>query len=158
MRTISGGQSDSTLMVRCKTSIITHRLEVLDLSEDASRKLIEGYANTQRFSDGEIFWKIRFYHRARDARAEQKWWARLTETKRKDLKQLLKNDLFTNAFDDLLEMPGLWQPIKLGTLHRLLALKCHEVQVYLEILRGPRELISVAGDAELFTSYLSDRE
>jgi len=99
------------------------------LSADASRKLIEGYANTQRFSDGEIFWKIRFYNRACDTRAEQKWWARLTETKRKDLKQLLKHNAFAHAFDNLLEMPGLWQPIKLGTLHRLLVLKCHEVQV-----------------------------
>lgn len=58
---------------------------------------------------------------------EHKWWARLTETKRKDLRQLLRDERYALAFDALLDWPGLWTTIKLGSLHRLLCLKCDEV-------------------------------
>ena len=88
---------------------------------------MEAFSNTQAFTDGEIFWKIRYYHSQSDTQAERKWWARLTEAKRKDLRRLLRDSRFVRAFDDLLDMPGLWRPLKLGTLHRFLNLKCDEV-------------------------------
>lgn len=64
---------------------------------------------------------------------ERKWWARLTETKRKDLRQLLKDERYAVAFDALLDWPGLWTTIKLGSLHRLLCLKCDEVRDMSEV-------------------------
>lgn len=101
---------------------------MLAISRAAARRIVEDYCNSIPFSDGEIFWKIRTYSRAGDATAEHRWWARLSETKRKDLKHLLKNFNLAPAFDRLLDFPGLWPPIRLGTLHRLLALHCDEVR------------------------------
>lgn len=89
--------------------------------------LIEETRNERPIPDGEIFRRIRLYHRGKCTELEQKWWARLSESKRKDLRQLLKNQKYAEAFDQLLEWPGLWYPIQLGTLHRLLTMRCDEV-------------------------------
>ena len=88
---------------------------------------IEETYNERPISDGEIFRKIRLYHQQKETDLERKWWARLSESKRKDLEQLLKNERYADAFDDLLGWPGLWYPIQLGTLHRLLTMRCDEV-------------------------------
>ena len=84
--------------------------------------------NEQKPADGEIFRKIRLYHRANDQSSEDRWWACLDRSKLKDLRQLTKRRQIIAAFDELIDMPGLWAPIQLGALHRLLALKCDEVR------------------------------
>jgi hypothetical protein len=61
--------------------------------------------------------------------AEKRWWARLSKSKRKDLKQLLKHEGFTMAFDALLAIPGIWVGLRIGMLHKLIAMKCDEVSV-----------------------------
>lgn len=49
---------------------------------------------------------------------------------------MLKSWNLTDAFDSLLDMPGLWDRLQLGALHRLLALKCEEEMVlYLQHVR-----------------------
>ncbi|KAF2727576.1 hypothetical protein EJ04DRAFT_451086 [Polyplosphaeria fusca] len=97
------------------------------LTSRSSSRIIEGFAHEQVYTDGTIFRNIRQYNRQEDAEdSENRWWARLTETKRKDLRQLLKNKRMTKAFDELLDFPGLWTPIQLGTLHRLHGLRCPE--------------------------------
>lgn len=120
-----------TLLQRCASRAIVRTASdsEVDLPKYACIKIIECNANEQPYSDGEIFRKIRLYHRKDDKSSEQKWWARLTKTKQKDVQQLLKNhsDL-THAFDSLIDMPGLWYPVQLGTLHRLLTLRCNEVR------------------------------
>lgn len=88
---------------------------------------IENSLKEQAVSDGEIFRKLLLSKRENDRAAEKKWWARLTETKRKNLQQLLRDTVLAAAFYGLLDWPGLWTPIQLGTLHRLLTLKCSEV-------------------------------
>ncbi|EKG13853.1 hypothetical protein MPH_08985 [Macrophomina phaseolina MS6] len=98
-----------------------------DLPKDLGIKVIEGSVNEQPYADGIILRKILLYRREGNEALENKWWARLSTTKQKDLKQLLKKPLFMNALNELLDMPGLWYPIKLGTLHRLLTLRCDEV-------------------------------
>jgi hypothetical protein len=89
------------------------------------------------------------YSRKRNVVEEDKWWARLTETKKKDLRQLISSNKYhkipyfnedsneserlIDAFDDLLDTPGLWPPIQLGTLHRLHGLRCREVSKVVRI-------------------------
>ncbi|OCL03052.1 hypothetical protein AOQ84DRAFT_420650 [Glonium stellatum] len=104
----------------------TVRLFSKELSTAASKRIIEAFRNEQPFSDGEIFRKMRQYHQMGDKKTENQWLARLTPTKQKDLRQLLKDKRFAAAFDELVDMQGMWDPIKLGTLHRLLSLKCDE--------------------------------
>ena len=99
-----------------------------DIPDGTARRITEEHPNSALYTDGEAFWRIRTYHLAGNQDAERTWWARLSQTKRKDLKQLLNHQKLCEAFDRLLVFPGLWRPIKLGTLHRLHGLKCDEVR------------------------------
>ncbi|KAJ9624466.1 hypothetical protein H2203_005201 [Taxawa tesnikishii (nom. ined.)] len=98
-----------------------------DLPKAVETAFIENSLKEQAVSDGEIFRKLLLSKRENDRAAEKKWWARLTETKRKNLQQLLRDTVLAAAFYGLLDWPGLWTPIQLGALHRLLTLKCSEV-------------------------------
>jgi hypothetical protein len=116
---------------------------VLDFVQTLETSAYEAFAHEQSYTDGTIFRNIRLYSRKGNAIEEDKWWARLTETKKKDLRQLISSNKYHNipcrnkenneserlidALDDLLELPGLWLPIQLGTLHRLHGLRCREV-------------------------------
>jgi hypothetical protein len=90
-------------------------------------RIIESYSNEKKPSDGEIFRKIRLYHRENDQEAQTRWWSRLEKSKPKDLRQLLRRHTLAAGFDALIDMPGLWARLQLGALHRLLVLKCDEV-------------------------------
>ncbi|KAI1680263.1 DUF3723 containing protein [Pyrenophora tritici-repentis] len=90
-------------------------------------QIIESFANEQKPSDGEVFRKIRLYHRENDEEAQKRWWSRLEKSKPKDLRQLLRRPMLIAGFDALIDMPGLWAKVQLGALHRLLVLKCDEV-------------------------------
>lgn len=95
--------------------------------------IIESYKNEAKPSDGEVFRKIRLYHREGNKKAEEEWWTRIENSKPKDLRQLLsrgKNKhgmCLSEKFDALIDMPGLWTRFQFGSLHRLLVLKCDEV-------------------------------
>ena len=110
-------------------------------------RVVEVYSNEQKPSDGEIFRKIRLYHRENDQEAEKRWWSRLEKSKPKDLRQLFRRPLLAASFDALIDMPGLWAKVQLGALHRLLVLKCDEVRVYMDKARS--FLISIGNDALL---------
>lgn len=99
----------------------------VDTSKSTLTRIVEAYAYEQRPSDGEIFRKIRLYHRQKDEESEKRWWSCLEKSKPKDLRQLLRREQLVSAFDTLIDMPGLWETVQIGALHRLLALKCDEV-------------------------------
>jgi hypothetical protein len=113
-------------------------------------RIIESYSNEQKPSDGEIFRKIRLYHRENNQEAQKRWWSRLEKSKPKDLRQLFKRPSLVAGFDALIDMPGLWARLQLGALHRLLVLKCDEVCIHLDTTRS--FLISIGNDA-LLRSY-----
>lgn len=119
-------------------------------------KLVEKYENEQPFSDGDILWRIRHYFHSKDKSRENIWWARLTPAKQRDVKQLLKNDKFAAAFDNLLDKPGLWTGIQLGTLHRFLTLRCDEVclKIYFYI----NIILIIAGNNTISREYFSSME
>jgi hypothetical protein len=118
-----------------------------DTSNPVLIRIVEAYSNEQKPSDGEIFRKIRLYHRENDQEAEKRWWSRLEKSKPKDLRQLFRRPSLTASFDALIDMPGLWAKLQLGALHRLLVLKCDEVRVYMDKARS--FLISIGNDALL---------
>ncbi|KAK5104858.1 hypothetical protein LTR62_002770 [Meristemomyces frigidus] len=104
---------------------------MVGVSETYELLAAEEYINEQPYTGGEIFRKIRLYHQQGSETNEGKWWARLSPTKAKELRQLLKIKQYATAFDSSLPWLGLWTPIHLGSLHRFLTLKCNE-----EILSG----------------------
>ncbi|CUS07176.1 unnamed protein product, partial [Tuber aestivum] len=83
----------------------------------------DGYADYEQTSDGEIFRKLRLYSRSGQVELERNMWCQLSPSKQRDLKQLLANEPLRTAFDNLLDWPGLWPSMKLGTFHRLLTMR-----------------------------------
>jgi hypothetical protein len=124
-------------MVDCATFLVQYGLLNVNTRQKLTRlletpgniltRLIESYSHEQKPTDGEIFRKIRLYHRQQDPAAEDRWWACLDKSKLRDLRQLLKRPKLITAFDRLIDMPGIWHGVQLGALHRLLVLKCEEV-------------------------------
>jgi hypothetical protein len=146
-------------MVDCEAVLLwlvrsKHLFAFVDLRADTPKpvlvRIIESYSNEQRPSDGEIFRKIRLYHRENDQEAEKRWWSCLEKSKPKDLRQLFRRPSLAAGFDALIDMPGLWAKLQLGALHRLLVLKCDEVRIHLDTARS--FLISIGNDA-LLRSY-----
>jgi hypothetical protein len=117
------------------SSILT--CEHPDLSPEVRQYLIEEYSNEKVPSDGEIYRKIRQYHFQRNLSFEARWWARLKGCRARNLTTLLKHPEPTHAFDDLLDVPGLWPGMQLTTVHKILALKSDDVS------RGGQVLVVV---------------
>ncbi|GAB7336319.1 hypothetical protein MBLNU13_g09059t2 [Cladosporium sp. NU13] len=93
--------------------------------------MIQQYTNELRFSDGDIF---RFYRRAQqanDQKAVNKWLARLSVSKKRNLMQLEKADhgRLIAALDALMPFVGLWQGFQLGAMNRIMPMR--ELSVYL---------------------------
>ena len=102
---------------------------IADVSPEVILGLIEQCRNESIPGDGEIYWKIRHYQRVKDRPGEQRWWARLSPNKRRNLKQFLKHARLAQGFDTLLRnIPGLRDGIRLGTLSTNLASHCDEVR------------------------------
>jgi hypothetical protein len=93
--------------------------------------LSEEYSDSINFSDGEIYQKICQYKDDPDQSsdtvfAEKRLWARLSKSKRRDLRQFLKSPLAA-GFDALRVIPGLWGGFRIG--HKFMAMKCDEVNI-----------------------------
>ncbi|KAF1349754.1 hypothetical protein BDV97DRAFT_376998 [Delphinella strobiligena] len=97
------------------------------------------YLNSRSFCDGDIYRNLRHHQRKDDSARTGRWLARLSTSKRNDVKRLTtspKKQSLRKALDDLLPFSGLWAPVQLGTLHRILTLQTEEELVhYLERLR-----------------------
>ena len=116
-----------------------------DLSEAIRRDLREDYANSRNFCDGDIYRQIRYCQRTQNQLGEGRWFARLSEGKRKDLKQLQRREDLRSlslALDKLLPYIGFWPGLQIGTFHRILNLKCSEVSRWKAIGRQQVKLKS----------------
>ena len=97
------------------------------LPEPVKFQISESYGHENTFKDGHIVRMILKYHLMGPKQAEMRWRGRLTKTKLHNLNKLLKLDGFGAALSKLLNFPGIWSGLELGSLHRLLYLKCNEV-------------------------------
>lgn len=101
--------------------------------------MVDEYANERDPSDGEIYRKLRQYQNEYNAPFQKRWWARLSENKVKRLRQLFSPDNIDicAAFDALLPIPGMWGGMSIGSLNRVLALKCDEVVHFRSLSKHP---------------------
>ena len=99
-------------------------LTFVDLQRSCCKSVAEEFINEKGHSNGEIFRKIRDYHKNGEGDDEGRWWARLSKDNGKDLRQLLKDERFERVFDAMLSWPGLFRQI---TLRLSVRLKCDEV-------------------------------
>lgn len=100
------------------------------LSDKTKVDIREDYTNARKFCDGDIYRQLRFSQQQHDEGEEGRWMARLSDSARKDVKQLLvRKDLrpITNALDDLLPYVGFWPALQIGIFHRIINLRCPEV-------------------------------
>jgi hypothetical protein len=108
------------------------------------RSLQERFPNDHRPADGLIYQRIRHYGQLIDGIpnpipgdrlwaviAFNHWWAILEKTpgskKGKYLRAFLKHQSLPHAFDDLLPIPGIWEGMQIGNLHKLSSMRCDEV-------------------------------
>ena len=100
------------------------------LNEEIQQDIREYYDNSKGFCDGDIYRLLRESQQRQDGRRINRWLVRLSKDKAKCLRSFQKKPelkVVRHALDDLLPYRGLWPALKLGTLHRLLGLKCPEV-------------------------------
>ena len=99
----------------------------IDLNPSLRTCLVEEYSNEKKPGKGKIYCKIRQYHFQRNLYFERRWWSRLTAHGERYLKQLFRYPELTAAFDTLLGIPGLWDRMRISTLHTILATKCFDM-------------------------------
>ncbi|KAF4251664.1 hypothetical protein CNMCM8980_005533 [Aspergillus fumigatiaffinis] len=103
-------------------------LYTTELSEATQQCIREEYSHQLEFTDGDIYRKIRFYERTVNEAQADKWRARLSSTKLRNLKRLDKDPYkaLKNAFDENIPFVGLWDDFLLGSFNRLFHLRCPE--------------------------------
>ena len=97
------------------------------LADKTKQRLREGYTYSINYTDGEIFRQIRLSQFQNDIIGESRWRARLTRSKARDLKTLLKRKRLVNSLDSILAIRGLWSAFKLGSMDVFSTLRCDEV-------------------------------
>ena len=101
------------------------------------QSLEERYPNDNRPPDGLIYERINRYegylNTPRDALAANNWWAVLEalagSKKGKYLKQFFKHETLHQKLNSLLVIPGLWEGMRIGLLHKVTAMHCDEVSL-----------------------------
>lgn len=122
----------------------------VDITSVACVEVSEEFKNEQSYTDGDIFRNMRLCRKSGDRAREKKWRARLSESKRDDLEQLLRDERVRNVVDEMLQWPGLWS-VKLGSLHHVLPMKYDQASMAGRSSR--RAADSAAGDAAFFSSH-----
>lgn len=105
---------------------------ILDLPGNARRDLREHGDNSQKDCDGFIFSKIRHYQDQDDEEQVARWLTKWSgnPSKVRDFHQLQTSETARGlklALDKNLCYGGLWKDFKMGTFHRILSMRCHEV-------------------------------
>jgi hypothetical protein len=105
------------------------------MQERLVQALKERFPNDNRPPDGLIYERIRHYEGLPDGAlnrmAASNWWAALETAprskKRKYLRLFLKHPTLPQKLNSLLVIGGLWEEMRIGLLHKVIAMRCDEV-------------------------------
>ncbi|OGE46511.1 hypothetical protein PENARI_c217G08479, partial [Penicillium arizonense] len=123
-----------------------HSNEVESVRHKFIQSLKERYPNDNRPPDGLIYERINRYegylNTPRDPLAANNWWAVLEalagskrSKKGKYLKQFFKHETLHLKLNSLLVIPGLWEGMRIGLLHKVTAMHCDEpIACYWELI------------------------
>ena len=99
----------------------------------------QNFAHQTKYSDGDVYRSMRLHELGNRPGSElraREWLCQLSLCKQKIVKLLQKRSAIVKALDELLAFPGLWLGLKIGNIHKHLALHCDEQIVhYLEHIR-----------------------
>ncbi|KAJ5240387.1 uncharacterized protein N7469_001978 [Penicillium citrinum] len=98
------------------------------------QSLRERFSNEHRPSDGLIYERINYYEGhldgPEDRQAADSWWAALEAVagskKGQYLRLFFRNTFLTRQLNALLAIPGLWDGMQIGNLHKVNAMHCDE--------------------------------
>ena len=110
--------------------IESENLSGVILSNNSERQIdqsINQYSHGTKFSDGDIYRKVREYQKVDHDHSANAWIQKLSKCKQIGLKLLLERKGLVKAFDNLIDFPGLWSGLELGNIRKILALHCDEV-------------------------------
>lgn len=101
------------------------------------RSLREQYSNDRRPPDGLVYERIRRYEGYLEDPvnrfAANNWWVVLDtmcgSKKAKYLRAFFKHPTLPQKLDKLLPIEGLWEGMRIGLLHKVLAMRCDEVRL-----------------------------
>ena len=103
------------------------------LSAEEVEDLRQEYSCGEGIEPGVVNRNLRRAALAGNVAAKKRWLSKLSWTKRRDVLSLEKRadkdpqwGHLQAAFDRLLPFPGLWPSFQVGTLHRILSLRCPE--------------------------------
>ncbi|KFY96898.1 hypothetical protein V498_02409 [Pseudogymnoascus sp. VKM F-4517 (FW-2822)] len=97
-----------------------------DLNDETRHSLLGGHGYSSNFTDGEVFRQMRRCQVSGDELGERRWRAMYSETKERDVAQLLRRGILLNAFDSLLPIKALWKDFRLGSLDIILHMRIDE--------------------------------
>lgn len=82
-------------------------------------------------SDGRVYRAIRLYQKTNQEQEERRWWARLSRSKQRYLRMLLRRPQLRDIFDSITEIPALADGLHLGLVHKVIAARCDNVRFYI---------------------------
>lgn len=85
------------------------------------------YSKHRDPNDGEIYLQYNYYRRRNDEYESNKWLQKLSDSKKKNLKAILRNELLSSVLDELEAYPAIWINFQLGSITHILNPKCYEV-------------------------------
>lgn len=129
------------------------------------RSLQERYSNNRRPPDGLVYERIRRYEGYLEDQvnrfAANNWWVVLEamcgSKKAKYLRAFFKHPTLPQKLDQLLPIQGLWEGMRIGLLHKVLAMRCDQVSLCNSKRRRLFQTLTIlAGNHMLLGSYLSN--
>jgi hypothetical protein len=95
----------------------------------ASGHLRQIYKKHAPLCDGEIYLRVRHYQRENALEDAVAWLSNLSESKQKNMNQLLRNQRLMRVLDELEPFRGLWHSFHLSCFPPILSWRCYEVKV-----------------------------
>ncbi|KAH8763825.1 hypothetical protein F5883DRAFT_422681, partial [Diaporthe sp. PMI_573] len=123
---LSGDKFEWTIRLYCADKI--GNIPQLSQFNHLFRQVSESFSFEDPYKDGEIFRKIKG-PLIMDVSEKEDWTTRLSQYKEINLRGLERHEKLTAAFESLLQWPGLWVGLKLGNIHKNIALHCNELLI-----------------------------
>ncbi|KAJ5798996.1 uncharacterized protein N7503_006501 [Penicillium pulvis] len=141
------------------------------MQEKLIRALKERFLNDNRPPNGLIYERIRHYkglpNGVLNRIAANDWWAALETVprskKRKYLRLFLKHPTLPRKLDSLLIITGLWEDMRIGLLHKVVAMRYDELigcywefilSIFLRLVRGRHELLPLINRGTIISGKL----
>lgn len=103
---------------------------MLDMIKSVGQRLNPKISHEMPYSDGEIYFGVRYHQVSREDGLVRAWRVMLSECKARALKHLLARPKITAALDKVMTFPGLRGGLQLGNIDKNLATHCDDMIIH----------------------------